>query len=65
MVSGKVEPILAKALSIRLENLTASEALEAILSTNGLRLVKTPQASWKRRADVAEWPGDVVGVTRK
>ena len=49
----------------RLENLTAQAALEAILSTNNLRLVKTPGTTWKRRDNTAEWPGDVVGITRK
>jgi hypothetical protein len=52
-------------LSIRLENLTAEEALRAILSTNNLRLVKTPGTSWKRSEDVGQWPGEVVGITGK
>jgi len=52
-------------LTIRLENLTAEAALEAILSTNNLRLVKTPEPSWKRSEDIGRWPGDVVGITRK
>ena len=52
-------------LSIRLENLTAEEALRAILSTNNLRLVKTPGPTWKRSEDVATWPGNVVGITKK
>ena len=61
----KVEPLLVSSLTIRLENLTAGEALEAILSTNNLRMVKTPGTTWKRSADVSQWPGDVVGITRK
>ena len=61
----QVEPLLDSSLSIRLENLTAQAALEAILSTNNLRLVKTPGTTWKRRDNTAEWPGDVVGITRK
>jgi len=52
-------------LTIRLENLTAEAALEAILSTNNLRLVKTPEPSWKRSEDIGRWAGDVVGITRK
>jgi RNA polymerase sigma factor (sigma-70 family) len=56
---------LNSALTIRLENLTAEEALGAILSTNNLRLVKTPGATWKRPQDWGEWTGDVVGITRK
>jgi len=61
----EIEPLLESSLSIRLENLTAQAALEAILSTNNLRLVKTPGTTWKRRDNTAEWPGDVVGITRK
>ena len=57
--------LLDSSITIRLENLTAEAALEAILSTNNLRLVKTPGTTWKRREDTAEWPGDVVGITRK
>jgi RNA polymerase sigma factor (sigma-70 family) len=52
-------------LSIRLESVTAEDALRAILSTNGLRLVNTPKATWARSKDVGAWPGDVVGVTKK
>jgi len=61
----EVEPLLDRSLSIRLENVTAAAALEAILSTNNLRLVKTPGTTWKRREDVGEFPGDVVGITLK
>jgi len=61
----EVASLLDSSLTIRLENLTAEAALEAILSTNNLRLVKTPGITWKRREDTAEWPGDVVGITRK
>ena len=61
----EVEPLLDTSLSIRLENLTAEAALEVILSTNNLRLVKTPGTTWKRRKDTGAWPGDVVGITKK
>jgi len=52
-------------LSIRLENLTAEEALRTILNTNNLRLVNTPGTTWKRSEDVGQWPGDVVSITKK
>jgi len=62
----EVRPRLGSSLSIRLENLTAEAALEAILSTNNLRLVKTPEPTWKRFEDRAVWlPGGVVGITKK
>ena len=61
----EVVPRLDISLSIRLENLTAEAALGAILSTNNLRLVKTPGSTWKRREGWGEWPGDVVGVSKK
>ena len=61
----EIEPLLESSLSIRLENLTAEAALAAILSTNNLRLVKTPGTTWKRREDWGEWPGDVVGISKK
>jgi hypothetical protein len=61
----EVEPLVNRSLSIRLENLTAEAALQAILNTNNLRLVKTPGTTWKRREDWGEWPGDVVGITMK
>jgi hypothetical protein len=52
-------------LTISLENQSAEDALRAILSTNGLRLLRTPGQTWKRSKDVGPWPGDVVGVTKK
>ena len=52
-------------MTIRLENLTAEAALEVILSTNNLRLVRTPGPTWKRRDNTAVWQGDVVGITKK
>ena len=53
-------------LSIRLEKLTAEQALQSILSTNNLRLVKTPGVTWKKFEEEAPWrPGDVVGITKK
>ncbi len=61
----EVLPRLDTSLSIRLENLTAEAALGAILSTNNLRLVKTPGNAWKRPEDWGEWPGTVVGITKK
>jgi len=62
----EVAPVLDSSLSIRLENLTAEAALEAILSTNNLRLVKTPGPTWKRLNDDGTWmPGGLVGITRK
>ena len=61
----EVVPLLDTSLSIRLENLTAEAALGAILSTNNLRLVKTPATTWKRREGWGEWPGDVVGISKK
>jgi len=62
----EVAPVLDSSLSIRLENLTAEAALEVILSTNNLRLVKTPVATWKKFEESAPWrPGDVVGITTK
>ena len=65
MFDPEVRPRLGSSLSIRLENLTAEAALEAILSTNNLRLVKTPETTWKRREDTGVWPGDDVGITKK
>jgi len=62
----EVRARLGTPLSIRLENLTAEAALEVILSTNNLRLVKTPVATWKKFEESAPWrPGDVVGITTK
>jgi len=63
----EVVPLLNSSLSIRLENLTAEAALEAILSTNNLRLVKTPAPTWKKNnPDSTTWlPGGVVGITKK
>jgi len=62
----EVVPLLDGSLSIRLENLTAEAALEAILSTNNLRLVKKPEPTWKKNPDSTTWlPGDVVGITKK
>ncbi|HKI72617.1 MAG TPA: sigma-70 family RNA polymerase sigma factor [Verrucomicrobiae bacterium] len=66
MFDPEVRPRLGSSLSIRLENLSAEAALEAILSTNDLRLVKTPGPTWKRLNDSGTWmPGGVVGITRK
>ena len=66
MFDPEVRPRLGSSLSIRLENLTAEAALEAILSTNNLRLVKTPGPTWKRLNDDGTWmPGGLVGITRK
>ena len=61
----EVVPRLNASLSIRLENHTAEHALEAILLTNNLSLVKTPGTLWKRPAEWGEWPGDVVGISKK
>jgi hypothetical protein len=65
-VAARLDPLDSSlAVSIRLENLTAEEALRAILSTNGLRLVETVPATWRRSSDLGNWLGDVLGVTRK
>jgi len=50
-------------LSIRMEHVTYKAALEAILSTNNLRLVETPGTLWQRPQDWGSWPGDIVGIS--
>ena len=59
-----VVPLLDSSLTIRLENLTAKAALDVILRTNHLRLVK-PDVTWKQAKHVNVWHGDLVGVTKK
>ena len=61
----EIEPLLSRSLTIRLENLTAEEALRAILNSRGLRLVNTLEPAWERAADVGEWEGAIMGVTAK